>query len=228
MNVLGYSDQRYIFADGSQALPEAIAASLPAGSILLERRLAGDRGGMPSGIVRAAFRSSADATETVYADRVVLAIPFIALRGARSTRAPDSTPPRSTRSRISATAITRSCTCSSTGARGCARTSVARSRRRDRFGRRCPCRARSIIRSANAARDGLIEVFTAGRPGDARHAADAVRAHRQTREAVRRHVRRFFEQLDRIWPGVSRPGTARRRSATRRPIRTFSRATRAG
>jgi len=32
LNVLGYSDQRYIMAAGSQALPEAIAATLPAGA----------------------------------------------------------------------------------------------------------------------------------------------------------------------------------------------------
>ncbi len=78
MNVLGYSDQRYILADGSQALPEAIAASLPMGSVLLDRRLLAIRRSA-SGPYALRF-DHRGATETVYADRVVLALPFIALR----------------------------------------------------------------------------------------------------------------------------------------------------
>ena len=78
MNVLGYSDQRYILANGSQALPEAIAASLPAGSIRFERRLLAirrDAGGTYQ--LRFDHRGS---REVVYADRVVLTMPFIVLR----------------------------------------------------------------------------------------------------------------------------------------------------
>ena len=76
MNVLGYSDQRYILAAGSQALPEAIAAWLPPGSIRFNRRLLAIRRAGGSYELRFGGATS----ETVYADRVVLAIPFIALR----------------------------------------------------------------------------------------------------------------------------------------------------
>ena len=79
MNVLGSSDQKYIFAAGSQSLPEAIAAALPAGSILLDRKLLAI-GRQANGVYMLTF-SSGGKTEKVYADRVVLAIPFIALRG---------------------------------------------------------------------------------------------------------------------------------------------------
>ena len=78
MNVLGYSDQHYILANGSQSLPEAIAAWLPAGSVLLERRLLAIRL-RPGGSYELRF-DHRGARETIYADRVILALPFIALR----------------------------------------------------------------------------------------------------------------------------------------------------
>ncbi|HYL27890.1 MAG TPA: FAD-dependent oxidoreductase, partial [Candidatus Nitrosotalea sp.] len=78
LNVLGYSDQRYILATGSQSLPEAIAASLPPGSVRFEHRLLALRR-MASGAYELRF-DRRGSRETVYADRVVLAIPFIGLR----------------------------------------------------------------------------------------------------------------------------------------------------
>src|SRR5579863_1069953 len=78
LNVLGYSDQRYILATGSQSLPEAIAASLPPGSVRFEHRLLGLRR-MMGGAYELRF-DRRGRRETIYADRVVLAIPFIGLR----------------------------------------------------------------------------------------------------------------------------------------------------
>ncbi len=78
MNVLGYSDQRYILANGSQSLPEAIAEWLPAGSVIRNYRLLAIRR-MPKGTYELHF-DAGGTRQTVYADRVVLTIPFIALR----------------------------------------------------------------------------------------------------------------------------------------------------
>jgi monoamine oxidase len=79
MNVLGYSDQRFNIRGGNQRLPLAIARTLPAGSIRFGHRLiaiakradgAYDlRFTTPRGDVKERF------------DRVVLAIPFMTLRG---------------------------------------------------------------------------------------------------------------------------------------------------
>ncbi len=79
MNVLGYSDQRYILAKGSQSLPEAIAEWLPAGSVIHNHRLLAIRR-EPKGTYELHF-DAGGTRRTVYADRVVLTIPFIALRG---------------------------------------------------------------------------------------------------------------------------------------------------
>jgi monoamine oxidase len=85
MNVLGYSDQRYIIAGGNQRLPLAIARSLPAGSILMEHRLTEIRK-IPAGGYRLRFQTPNGAV-TEDADRVVLALPFIVLRGLDFSRA---------------------------------------------------------------------------------------------------------------------------------------------
>jgi monoamine oxidase len=78
LNVLGYSDQRYFIDGGNQRLPEAIAASLPAGSIKFGHRLSaiGKRGGGYG------LRfTTATGTFAASYDRVVIAIPFSVLRG---------------------------------------------------------------------------------------------------------------------------------------------------
>jgi monoamine oxidase len=199
LNVLGYSDQRYILAAGSQALPEAIAARLPAGRVRLGYRLHGLRR-----TSRGAYELHFDrdgVPDVVYADRVVLAIPFIALRaldysGAgfdsakinaienlgygyhtklhlqfdRRAWMRSSHPwPEPTTGQIWTTLPVQSALDYSLGQRG---------------------------------REGLIEVFTAAGPAML-DTPPMPYAQITQSSAVERHVRRFFEQLDRIWPGVS-------------------------
>ncbi|HTX59358.1 MAG TPA: NAD(P)/FAD-dependent oxidoreductase [Verrucomicrobiae bacterium] len=79
LNVLGYSDQRYTTSTGNQRLAMAIADALPQGSILLRRRMLAIRR-QPGGTYELTF-ANGGATEKVVADRVVMAIPFIVLRG---------------------------------------------------------------------------------------------------------------------------------------------------
>ena len=199
MNVLGYSDQRYILANGSQALPEAIAASLPAGSLRFECRLLGLRR-----TARGSYELRFDhrgAKEAVYADRVVLAIPFIALRALDFSgagfdsakvnaienlgygyhtklhlqfdrRAWMRTPhpwPEPTTGQIWTTLRVQSALDYSLGQRG---------------------------------RDGLIEVFTAAGPAML-DTPPMPYASIADSDAVEQHVRSFFDQLNRIWPGVA-------------------------
>ncbi|HEY1867919.1 MAG TPA: FAD-dependent oxidoreductase, partial [Candidatus Cybelea sp.] len=199
LNVLGYSDQRYILARGSQALPEAIAAHLPSGSIRLGYRLQALRR-RAGGSYELRF-NHAGASESVYADRVVLAIPFIALRaldysGAnfdaakinaienlgygyhtklhlqfdrRAWMRPSHPWPEPTTGQIWTTLPVQSALDYSLGQRGA---------------------------------DGLIEVFTAGAAAMLDTPAMPY-ARAGESAAVDWHVRRFFAQLDRIWPGVS-------------------------
>jgi len=199
MNVLGYSDQRYILADGSQAIPEAIAAHLPAGTILFGRRMLSIER-----TARGAYElrfNNAGAIETVRADRVVLALPFIGLRGLdysgagfdsakttaieslgygyhtklhlqfdrRAWMRPVHPWPEPTSGQIWTTLRVQSALDFSLGQRGT---------------------------------QGLIEVFTAGGAAMA-DTPPVPYATIGDSEAVGRHVRAFFEQLDRIWPGVA-------------------------
>jgi monoamine oxidase len=199
LNVLGYSDQRYILARGSQALPEAIATHLPPGSIRFGYRLQGLRRGA-RGSYELRF-DRAGATEAVTVDRVVLAIPFIALRALDYSGANfDSAKinaienlgygyhtklhlqfdrrawmrrvhpwPEPTTGQIWTTLPVQSALDYSLGQRGGA---------------------------------GLIEVFTAGPPAMV-DTPPVPYARRGESPAVNWHVRQFFAQLDRIWPGVS-------------------------
>lgn len=199
MNVLGYSDQRYILADGSQALPEAIARSLPAGSVLLERRLLGVRKSA-GGAYELRFEHRG-AHETVTAERVVLAIPFIALRAVDYAGANfDSAKvnaienlgygyhtklhlqfsrrawmraahpwPEPTTGQIWTTLRVQSALDFSLGQRGS---------------------------------DGLIEVFTAAGPAMV-DTPPIPYARIGDAPAVQHHVNDFFNQLERIWPGVA-------------------------
>jgi monoamine oxidase len=79
MNVLGYSDQRYTTRYGNQRLAMAVAGSLPRGSIKLRTRMTAIRK-RPRGDYELTFATPAG-TEKAYYDRVVLTIPFIILRG---------------------------------------------------------------------------------------------------------------------------------------------------
>jgi monoamine oxidase len=199
LNVLGYSDQRYILANGSQSLPEAIAAWLPAGSVRLQRRMLGIRK-LAGGSYELRF-DHGGTIETVRADRVVIAIPFIALRALDYSSAGfDSEKinaienlgygyhtklhlqfdrrawmrathpwPEPTTGQIWTTLPVQSSLDFSLGQRGT---------------------------------QGLIEVFTAGSPAMLDTPAMPY-ARAGESDAVQWHVRNFFEQLDRIWPGVS-------------------------
>ncbi|MBV8637978.1 MAG: FAD-dependent oxidoreductase [Candidatus Eremiobacteraeota bacterium] len=79
MNVLGYSDQRYTTRNGNQKLPMAMAAALPRGSIVFGYRLTAVRK-RAGGDYELTF-ATPQGTRKLYYDRVVLAIPFIVLRG---------------------------------------------------------------------------------------------------------------------------------------------------
>jgi monoamine oxidase len=199
MNVLGYSDQRYILAHGSQALPEAVAAALPDGSILFERRLVAIRL-QKNGSYELRFERRG-ASETVYAERVVLAIPFIVLRGVDYSGAGFDSAKVNAIENLGYGYHTKL---------------------HLQFDRRAWMRARhpwpeptsgqiwTTLRVQSAldyslgqsGSDGLIEVFTAAGPAmlDTPPMPYATIA---DSAAVRRHVTDFFAQLDRIWPGVS-------------------------
>lgn len=85
MNVLGYSDQRYNIAGGNQRLPVAIAAGLPAGSVRLRHRLIAIAKNA-NGTYSLRFATPhGDVSESF--DRIVLAIPFITLRGVDYSKA---------------------------------------------------------------------------------------------------------------------------------------------
>ncbi len=199
MNVLGYSDQQYILANGSQSLPEAIAAWLPAGSVMLERRLLAIRL-RPGGSYELRF-DHRGARETIYADRVILALPFIALRAVdyasagfdsakanaienlgygyhtklhlqfdrRAWMRPDHPWPEPTTGQIWTTLNVQSALDFSLGQRG---------------------------------EQGLIEVFTAADPAMI-DTPPMPYARVNEASAVDWHVRHFFDELDRIWPGVA-------------------------
>ena len=199
LNVLGYSDQRYILASGSQALPEAIAASLPSGSVLFDRRLLALRK-LANGTYELRFES-AGAIERVYADRVVLTIPFIALRGLDFSGAGFDSAKINAINNLGYGYHTKL---------------------HLQFDRRAWMRARHEwpepttgqiwttlpVQSAldyslgQAGNDGLIEVFTGAAPAMP-DTPPMPYARVAGTGAVRRHVDAFFGQLDRIWPGVS-------------------------
>jgi len=80
LNVLGYSDQRYFIDGGNQHLPLAVAKTLPAGSIRFGYRLIAIRRIWSSGAYELHFTTPHGDVKETY-DRVVLAIPFIILRG---------------------------------------------------------------------------------------------------------------------------------------------------
>ncbi|MBV8372023.1 MAG: FAD-dependent oxidoreductase [Candidatus Eremiobacteraeota bacterium] len=198
MNVLGSSDQKYIFAAGSQALPEAIAASLPSGSVRFDHRLLAIARS-PNGTYLLTF-ASGNANEKIYADRVVLALPFIALRGvdysgagfdAAKIRAIDKL-----------------------GYGYHTKLHVQFDRRvwlrqgrwpepaSGQIWTTLPVQSALDFTLGQSGRDGIIEVFTAGAAAMI-DTPPMPYARIGQADAVRRHVRAFFKQLDDIWPGVS-------------------------
>ncbi len=77
--IYGLSDQRYSILGGNQLLPEAIAASLPNGSVMTQSALTSIRLTGRGGYYLM-FKTLAGST-TVEADEVILTLPFSVLRG---------------------------------------------------------------------------------------------------------------------------------------------------
>ncbi|MGB8907642.1 MAG: NAD(P)/FAD-dependent oxidoreductase [Candidatus Cybelea sp.] len=199
MNVLGYSDQRYILADGSQALPEAIAASLPPGSVLFNRRLIAIRRAT-GGAYELRFDREGS-IENVYAERVVLAIPFIILRGLDYSAAGfDSAKVNAIENlgygfhtklhlQFDQRAWMRATHPWPEPTTGQIWTTL-------------PSQSALDYSLGQLGRDGLIEVFTAASPAML-DTPQVPYAQIGDSDAVARQTRRYFAQLDRIWPGVS-------------------------
>jgi monoamine oxidase len=205
MNVLGYSDQRYILANGSQALPEAIAASLPAQSIRLERRLVGiekaDYG------LYVLYFQHRGLRQIVYADRVVLAIPFIALRAVDYSGAGFDA------AKINAI--------ENLGYGFHTKLHLQFDKRAwMRRGHPWPqpasgqiwttLRVQSALDYSLGQRghDGLIEVFTAASPAMVDTPPEPYSRIEES-PAVAWHARDFLAQLERIWPGVASTWTGK-------------------
>jgi monoamine oxidase len=198
MNVLGYSDQRFIFGAGSQALPDAIAASLPAGSILLGHRMLAIRR-TANGSYELTFDVDGK-TEKVIADRVVVAIPFIVLRGLDYSGAGFDA------AKIHAI--------DNLGYGYHTKLHVQFDRRAwlhqgrwpqptsGQIWTTLPIQSALDFTLGQPGRDGIIEVFTAG-PAAMLDTPPTPYSSVQDSNAVRRHVQSFFKQLDEIWPGVS-------------------------
>jgi monoamine oxidase len=205
MNVLGYSDQRYILADGSQAIPEAIAGALPAGSIAFEHNLIALRR-LPRGTYELRFDNAGN-KKTVYADRVVLAIPFVVLRAVDTSGAGfDSAKDNAIQNlgygyhtklhlQFDRRAWMRTPHPWPDPANGQIWTTL---------------RVQSALDYSlgQSGSDGLIEVFTAGGPAML-DTPPMPYAHAGDSGAVDRHVRSFFGELDHIWPGVSATWTGK-------------------
>jgi len=79
MQIYGKSDERYHVVGGNDQIPKAIAASLPAGSVLGGWRLTSIA--LTSGGAYSLTFSTAGGTQTVVADRVIMTVPFSVLRG---------------------------------------------------------------------------------------------------------------------------------------------------
>lgn len=199
INVLGYSDQRYTIADGNQQLPRAIAAALPPGSVKLRYRMTSIRK-RSDGSYELRF-DTPGGTIREYADRVVLAMSFMVLRGldfsgagfdARKIRAINDL--------------------------GYGYHTKLHVQFKDRpwlhqgpwpepadgqiwtdVGFQC-----SVDYSlGQSGRSGIVEFFTTGAPGLI-DTPPAPYVFASNSPAVDRHVRRFLKQLDEVWPGVSK------------------------
>ncbi|HEV3154359.1 MAG TPA: FAD-dependent oxidoreductase [Candidatus Baltobacteraceae bacterium] len=199
MNVLGYSDQRYFIAGGNQRLPNAIAASLPAGSVQLQHRLVAIRKRSPGGY-DLRFETPGGPL-AVTADRVVLAIPFIVLRGIDFSGAGfDSRKVRAINelgygihSKLHVQFDGRPWTRKGPWpdpADGQIWTDLGFQCSIDfTFGQRGKC--------------GIVEFFTAGAQG-LTDMPSTPYAYANESPAVRRHVRTYLSMLERVWPGTAR------------------------
>jgi monoamine oxidase len=84
--IFGKSDERYHIVGGNERLPAAIAASLPAGSVKLDRRMQAIVANA-DGSVTLSFSTAAGTISSQTFDRVILTLPFAVLRTLDYTRA---------------------------------------------------------------------------------------------------------------------------------------------
>jgi len=199
MNVLGYSDQRYILANGSQALPEAIAEWLPAGSVIHNYRLLAIRR-MPKGKYELHF-DAGGTRQTVYADRVVLTIPFIALRGLDYSGAGFDSAKINAIENLGYGYHTKLHLQFDLRAWMRAKHPWPQPTS-GQIWTTWPAQSALDFSLGQPGQDGLIEVFTAGAAGML-DTPPMPYARADQSAAVKANATAFFEQLDRIWPGVS-------------------------
>jgi len=199
INVLGYSDQRYTLAGGNQQLPQAIAASLPAGSVQLGHRLTAIRK-RPNGTYELRFQTRTGAV-TEYADRVVLAMSFMVLRGldfsgagfdSRKTRAINELG-YGIHSKLHVQFDGRPWTHKGPWP------DPADGQIWTDLGFQCSV----DYTLGQGGKSGIVEFFTTGGQGLVDMPPTPYTFATQS-PAVDRHVRRFLAQLDRVWPGTSR------------------------
>ena len=198
MNVLGYSDQRYTFKGGNQHVPLAIARTLPKGSIQMNKRMTSIRK-RPGGGYELRF-STPHGDERVSYDRVILALPFIVLRGLDYSGAGFDSRKRAAIEEL-----------------GYGMHTKLHVQFKDKpwYGEGpWPHPADGQIWTdtgfqnsidyslGQPGRSGILERFTGGTAGLI-DTPTMPYARIGESPAVERHVHRFFEQLDRIWPGVS-------------------------
>ncbi len=199
LNVLGYSDQRFNIRGGNQRLPLAIASSLPKGSIAVNHRLA-SIGKRANGAYSLRFTTPNRSVTETY-DRVVLAIPFITLRGVDYG---------------SAGFDSRKTTAIEQLGYGIHTKLHMQFDSKPWYGKgpwEHPATGQiwtdigfqnSIDFSlGQSGPNGIIERFTAG-TGSLMDAPPIAYARIDQSDAVKRHVEQFFEELERIWPGVKR------------------------
>jgi monoamine oxidase len=199
LDVLGYSDQRYILAAGSQTLPERIAASLPSGSVVFNRRLIALRR-LPRGSYQLSFDADGR-TEKVQADRVVLAIPFVVLRGVDYSGAGFSAAKTNAIQKLGYGYHTKLHL--QFDGRAWMKRPPPPGPTTGQIWTTLPVQSALDFSLGQPGRDGLIEVFT-GASEAMRDTPAVPYARIEDSPAVRRHVTAFFNQLDRIWPGVSK------------------------
>ena len=201
LNVLGYSDQRYFIDGGNQQLPEAIAAALPAGSVLKRTPAHLDQESRRR-LRRSRSRAPPVASARRY-DRVVLAIPFTTLRdvdwSSAGFDARKTTGDREARLRHAhetARAISRAVLGS--------QTDLGRAPPRARSGRTCRFQNSIDFSLGQNGASGLIERFTGGYaslrgvPGEAVRLLVAIRASARGRRRLSRATRTVSG------PGVSK------------------------
>lgn len=199
MNVLGYSDQRYILAGGNQRLPVAIARALPKGSLRMQYRLTALRK-RPGGGYDLQFQTPGGPVRE-YADRVILAIPFIVLRGldfsgaqfdARKVRAINELG-YGIHSKLHVQFNGRPWTVKG------AWPDPADGQIWTDLGFQC-----SVDFSCGQdGRSGIVEFFTAGAQGLTDMPPTPYTFANQS-PSVDRHVRKFLAMLDRVWPGSAK------------------------